>query len=204
MRKTLAIIFALIAWFAVIEQLVLMLHNSALPASEILIRFFSYFTILTNSLVALYFTMQALNISWTYKPGILTGLTVYIFIVGIVYQLLLRHLWQPAGMQLIVDELLHTLNPLIVLLFWYLYEKKREVKYSLIKFLLIYPLCYLVYILLRGSFSGFYPYPFVNVTELGWMKTLLNSFLLTIFFIFVSWLFIAIGRKMSNKKLLSV
>ncbi|MFZ5976285.1 MULTISPECIES: Pr6Pr family membrane protein [unclassified Hydrotalea] len=32
---------------------------------------------------------------------------------------------------------------------------------------LIYPLLYLVYILIRGSFSGFYPYPFVNVLQIG-------------------------------------
>ncbi|HEY0059760.1 MAG TPA: hypothetical protein VGB56_11545 [Flavisolibacter sp.] len=32
-----------------------------------------------------------------------------------------------------------------------------------------------------GAYSAFYPYPFVNVAEIGSAKTLINSFLLMLF-----------------------
>lgn len=202
MRRSLALLFAVIVWFAVIVQFILMIQNRTASVPETIVRFFSFFTILTNTIVALFFTGQVLNAGRTYRPGILSAVTVYIFMVGIVYQVLLRHIWQPKGLQLIVDELLHTINPLIVILYWYLYEEKSLVKYSQIKGWLVYPLAYLVYIMIRGSFSGFYPYPFVNVAEIGLARVLLNSGLLTLFFIVISFLLIIIGRKTEKKSLL--
>ncbi len=201
MRKSLALLFTVIVWFAVIVQFILMIQNRTASVAETIVRFFSFFTILTNTIVALFFTGQVLNVGRTYRPGILSAVTVYIFIVGIVYQVLLRHIWEPHGLQLVVDEILHTINPLIVLLYWYLYEEKSLVKYSQIKGWLAYPLAYLVYIMIRGSFSGFYPYPFINVAQIGLAKALLNSGLLTLFFIVISFLLIIIGWKTEKKSL---
>lgn len=199
MRKRLAMIFALIIWFAVVVQFILMLQNRVASVPETIVRFLSFFTILTNTIVALYFTGQSLNVGITYKPGILTAVTVYIFMVGIVYQVVLRHLWQPTGLQFVVDELLHTLNPLFVILYWYLYEKKSLVTYGQIKWWLIYPVGYMIYIIIRGKFSGFYPYPFVDVPKIGFTKALLNGGLLALFFALVAYLFIAIGRNIEKK-----
>jgi len=119
--------------------------------------------------------------------------------VGDVYQVLLRHLWHVTGLQLVVDELLHTINPLLVILYWYLYEKKDAVKYGQIKTWIIYPLVYCLYILLRGSLAGFYAYTFVDVPTIGLQRTLLNCGLLMVFFILVAILFVAMGKKMSPK-----
>ena len=200
MRQKIALLFAVIVWFAVIAQLVLMIQNRVASIPETIIRFFSFFTILTNLLVAFYFTSQALKRGNFNKPGVLTAITVYITIVGLVYQVLLRHIWQPTGLQLVVDELLHTINPLIVVLFWYLYEKKDAVKYSQIRSWLIYPAAYLVYVLIRGSLSAFYPYPFINVARIGTTKTLLNSSLLLAFFIVTAFIFVAVGKGLAKKR----
>ena len=201
MRKSLAFIFAVVVWFAVIVQFILMLQNRTASIGETIVRFFSFFTILTNTIVALFLTGQVLNVGATYRPGALSAVTVYIFIVGIVYQVLLRHIWQPTGLQLIVDELLHTINPLLVILYWYLYEEKSLVKYAQIKGWLVYPLVYLIYIMIRGSLSDFYPYPFINVTEIGIGTTLINSGLLTLFFVIISFLLILIGKNTEKKSI---
>ena len=203
MRKVLALIFALVAWFALVAQFVLMLQNRTASIPETVVRFFSFFTILTNLIVALFYTAQLLNIAKSYKPGILSAVTVYIFIVGIVYQILLRHIWQPQGLQQVVDELLHTINPLLVILYWYLFEKKLLIRYSHIIAWMVYPIMYLIYILVRGEYSGFYPYPFVNVDEIGISKTLLNSALLTVLFLAASCLLVKVGRMIEKKGLLT-
>ena len=120
--------------------------------------------------------------------------------VGIVYQILLRHLWQPAGIQFIVDESLHTLNPLLVIIYWYLYEKKWSVNYSQVKLWLVYPLGYMACVLIRGRLSGFYPYPFINVVKIGLARAIVNSGLLTLTFVAISCFFIFIGRKIDKMK----
>lgn len=203
MKKGLALFFALIAWFAVITQLVLMIENRVADIPETLIRFFSFFTILTNTLVALYFTYLVLppykESKWLTKPGTLTAITIYITMVGSVYQIALRHIWQPQGMQLIVDELLHTIIPVLVIIFWFIYEDVKAINYSQILTWAIYPLVYLLFILIRGACSNFYPYPFVNVTEIGLKAALLNSGVLMMVFIGISALFIFVGKLISKR-----
>lgn len=194
MKKHLSLIFASITWFAVIAQYYLMIENRVTPIIETSIRFFSFFTILTNSLVAIYFTLSILKKKIIDKPGTLTAVTVYITIVGIVYQIILRPIWKPTGLQMIVNELLHSVIPLLVILFWYLYEEKKSLTYKQLPMWLIYPFVYLLYILVRGSISNFYPYPFVDVANLGFAKVLSNSAILMLVFISIAALFITLGK----------
>lgn len=195
---------AAIGWFAVIMQFVLMMQNRVESLTETTLRFFSFFTILTNSLVALYFSVLWYKkptslLTRFEKPGFLTAVTLYITIVGVVYQFVLRGIWEPTGMQRIVDELLHSVIPVYVLVFWFVYENKMSVAWKSIPSWLLYPLFYLIFILIRGHLSGFYPYPFVNVTELGLEKVLLNSGALVFAFLVLAFVLIAIGKQLKSK-----
>lgn len=199
MHKTLSLLLAIIVWFAVTAQFWLIIENRATDIPETVIRFFSFFTILTNILAAMYFSGQYSGKQFTNQPGVLTAVTCYIFIVGIVYQIVLRQLWHPTGLQKLADELLHSVNPLLVILYWYNYEKKDGLHYRAIKNWLIYPVVYLLYILIRGNFSGFYPYPFADVKNIGIQKALLNSSIILLFFIGIACLLIALGKRMAKK-----
>jgi len=134
MKKVLAALFALIGWFAVITQFVLMMNNRVASIPETVVRFFSFFTILTNILVALYFTVLALTrkerSTFVDRPGTLTVVTIYITMVGAVYQIVLRHVWQPTGLQMIVDELLHTIIPVLVIIFGYCMKTSKQLNIS--------------------------------------------------------------------------
>ncbi|MEO7961116.1 MAG: hypothetical protein ABIR19_06205, partial [Ginsengibacter sp.] len=55
-RKLLFVI-SLLGWFALLSQLYLILQNRVAPVFETVIRYFSFFTILTNILVAVCATM---------------------------------------------------------------------------------------------------------------------------------------------------
>ncbi len=199
MRRTVAIAFALTGWFAVIMQYVLMLKNSEVAATETTIRFFSYFTILTNLLTAIVLTCESFRKTQDSDSGFLTAIVVYITIVGMVYQISLRPLWSPQGMQKLVDELLHSVIPVFVILYWVLYGNKQRLQYKQLVGWLLFPLIYLAFVLTRGRFSGFYPYPFINVKELGIGKVLANAVGLTLGFVLVSVLFIAIGKRIYQK-----
>lgn len=190
---------AALGWFAVVVQFILMMQHRVESLAETTIRFFSFFTILTNCLVTLYFTVLWLNkplflLKPFQKPGYLTAVTVYISVVGLVYQLVLRGIWEPTGMQKLVDELLHSVIPLFVIVYWFNYENKKEVNWKAIPGWLLYPFLYLIYILIRGNLSGFYPYPFVNVTELGMEKVLTNSGFLVLLFIVTALGYVGLGK----------
>src|SRR3546814_6909640 len=108
---------AFLAWAAVILQFILMMENRAFPIPETIVRFFSYYTILTNLLVACCFTALVCKRveakpRFFANPQVLAATAVYITIVGAVYNIILRNLWAPAGLQLVVVEFLHSVNPL--------------------------------------------------------------------------------------------
>ena len=203
MKKQFDIIGFLIGWVSVITQFILMLQNRQAGIVETIIRFFSFFTILTNTLVALYFTARAFKIknevfSIFYKKGTLTALTVFILVVGMVYQIILRHVWEPKGLQLIIDEMLHTINPIFVLVYWILFALREDVNFQNIKSWLWYPVIYFAYIIIRGYFSGFYPYPFVNIPVIGYKQLFINFILICSFIIALSAILVAIGRKLKR------
>lgn len=191
-----ALFIALLAWFAVLLQLVLIIVNRTTPVTETIIRFFSYFTILTNILVAIGFTSLVLNKGDGFfsKISNLTALVVYILIVGIVYNIILRWLWQPEGWQRLADELLHVGVPVLAFLYWFFYHRKVVIPWKKSFYWLIYPLVYCLYVLLRGSTSKFYPYPFIDVEQLGYPAVVINCLYVTAAFLLVSLLLIAAGR----------
>ena len=190
---------AVMAWAAVILQLYLIIVNRTVSIPETLLRFFTFFTILSNILVAVCFTVLALKpriegSDFFSGAGVLSAVTVYITIVGTVYQFVLRQIWDPQGLQKIVDELLHTVIPAYFILFWFLFARKFTLQWNQILPWLIFPLCYLIIILFRGALAGYYPYPFVNVTKLGYAKVFLNCGMVLIAFLFFSALLVAVAR----------
>lgn len=202
-KKIFLLLGASMGWFAVIFQFYLMLQNRVASVAETTLRFFSYFTILTNLLVAFYFLFSMVKkdtvlSAFFRKRGQLTALLVYISIVGIVYQVLLRPLWSPQGWQQVVDELLHSIIPLYVLLFWWLFEDRKGLEWKMIPSWLLYPILYLFCILFRGALSGFYPYPFIDVSLLGYEKVALNSLLMSAGFVFMSFLFMGVAKLTSR------
>ena len=205
MKRFFVAILILAGWFALVSQFILMMENRVESIPETIIRYFSFFTILTNLIVAIYFTQLLFRknnevTSLPKRNNNLTAITVYIVIVGLVYQVVLRSLWHPEGLQKLVDELLHTIIPAAVLIFWLVYQNFDRLKWNSIFPWLIYPLVYLVYVLIRGKSSGYYPYPFVDVDQLGIQKVIINSTFLLLFFVFISAILIGCGKLMLSKK----
>lgn len=203
--RWLAAAIVILGWFALIAQFYLILLNRTAPVAETIVRYFSFFTILTNLLVALCFSFLLLNPKSTAgtffsRNSTLAAVTVYILVVGLVYNLILRFLWQPRGLQLVVDELLHTVIPLLCIIFWWNNQRAKKLQWKNIFVFLIYPLLYILFVLVRGISSGFYPYPFIDVNAIGLNKVLINSGLLALCFVVVSAVFIAVDRKIYSKQ----
>jgi apolipoprotein N-acyltransferase len=127
------------------------------------------------------------------------AIAVYIATVGITFNIILRNLLIIEGFSAIANELLHVVVPVLYVIYWIFFAAKARLKFSVIFSWLIFPLIYLAVILIRGAISGYYPYPFMDVTQLGYATVAVNSLAMIIGFVVLSILCIFIGRSLSPK-----
>lgn len=199
LKSVLAAGIGLIALFAIAMQFILSSFTLEISGAEYIVRFFSYFTILSNVLVMLcccciVFSSKSRFGRWITKPASMTAITLYILVVGIIYNGILRFLLDLHGMMQVVDELLHVVIPLSFFLYWWFLVDKSGITWNQVFYWMVFPLIYLLYTLCHGAYSDFYPYPFVNVTDLGMGRVLINSFGVTFVFLIVGLLLIAMGK----------
>ncbi len=182
-RRRLITGLAVLGWAGLTIQLYLIFFaRLSIGASLLggLVSFFSYFTILTNTLVATVLTCavterESAARRWFLQPWVSSGIAVSIAVVGLAYSILLRHLWHPEGWQFVADELLHDVMPLLFLGYWWRCVPKGTLRLWHLPLWLIYPLVYFIYALLRGHLLGAYAYPFIDVAVLGYPQVLANA-----------------------------
>lgn len=151
-----------------------------------------FFTMLTNLLVALVMTWVA--VGRRTSPEVLGGLTLSIILVGAIYWALLQNLHHPGGTAHIANLLLHRASPLMMSLWWLLFAPKARLKWTAPWLWVSYPLAYFIYVLGRGHLEGRYPYPFIDVSRIGWLQTSLNAGGIALAFILAGYLIVWIDR----------
>lgn len=200
LRQLYLVVMAIAAWFAVALQIFLVVRivtDEGQPAINGVVNALSYFTVLTNLLVAIVVTASVLrgnSDTFLTRPSIMSAIAVYIFVVGLMYSLFLRALWEPTGLQLVADVGLHDLMPILYVLYWLLFVPKGTLRWNQPIYWLIYPAMYFTYSLLRGAFTGRYLYPFGDVSALGYPAVLANSAILLVGFLVLGLMLVAIGR----------
>ena len=188
--------------FALLLQLWLALcaaPGQGLTRGVALWRYFGYFTILTNLLVVVALAAWALGprnapARFLRRVSVQTSIAVAIVIVGIVYHALLANLGQPQGWAWIANQLLHTVMPLLFVAHWWFVVPKLRLPWSQVAGSLAYPAAYAAYALLRGAFDGWYPYPFIDVAQLGYPRVAAHACGLFAAFAVVALALVAVGR----------
>ncbi|MEO8574816.1 MAG: Pr6Pr family membrane protein [Pyrinomonadaceae bacterium] len=163
------------------------------------LRFFEYFTILTNLIVAVSLSAALLAPStpiggFFSRKSVRTAVAVYIALVGIVYNFVLQGLNDFTGAAIVADSLTHDIVPTLYTIYWFVFVRKGGLTWAMPLWWLAYPVVYLPYILIRGLSTGRYPYPFLDVGELGFGTVLLNSALLTVVFLALGELFVGADK----------
>lgn len=131
--------------------------------------FFSYFTVLSNLFAVLVLLVSAYTPAHSERPwlSLLRYLSaVQMAIVGLVFALLLRNL-DVGLMQAWINTVLHYLMPVAIVLDWLLAPPPSPLARKALSKALVLPALYLVYTLLRGQQTGWYPYPFLNPANVG-------------------------------------
>jgi hypothetical protein len=201
-RRRFVAVAAVLGWAGLSIQLYLIFYSRwTLGASLLggLVSFFSYFTVLSNTLVATVLTCaltsrESAARRWFLQPWVSGAIAVSIAVVGLAYNILLRHLWHPEGWQWLADELMHDVMPLLFLAWWWLCVPKGTLRLRHIALWVIYPLLYFAYALLRGHLLAVYPYPFIDVDKLGYPQVFVNAGGLLAGFMVIALVLIALDR----------
>lgn len=199
-EKFYLVAMAIVGWLAVLLQIALVVKtftSSGQSALGAVIQALSYFTVLTNLMVAIVVTVKAArggSESFLTRPSAMSAVAVYIFVVGLIYSLLLRALWDPTGLQKTADVALHDFMPILYVLYWFAFVPKGSLRWGQPVRWLIYPLGYVAYSLVRGALTGVYPYHFADVNAIGYPAVLLNTVMLLGGFVILGAIAVAVNR----------
>ncbi|WP_280228242.1 Pr6Pr family membrane protein [Nocardia cyriacigeorgica] len=155
--------------------------------------YFSYFTIQSNVLGVVVLLVGALldpaDRRWQAIRG---ASTLYLLITGVVYAVLLANIdvmltdrW--------INDVLHRLLPLVMVLDWVVVPVTLGLTGRLLGALLIYPAVYGAYTLIRGPFVDWYPYPFLDPREQGYVSLVIGLVVLTGVFALLAVAVVALG-----------
>lgn len=142
-----------------------------------LIRFFSYFTVESNILVAV--TALTLLLAPQRDGRVWRVLRIEaifgIAVTGVVYSTLLHGVVELHGAAAVTNVLLHFVAPIMAVLGWLVFGPRPRIDENTLVLSLIWPALYVAYTLAHGAASHWYPYPFIDVTTLGYVTTLRNG-----------------------------
>lgn len=204
--KRFVAVAALAGWVGLaIQQYLIFYSRWTLDASLMggLISFFSFFTVLTNTLAVVVLSYAGGQRDSAMKrfflaPVVSSAIAVSIIVVNLAYNLLLRHLWSPEGFQFIADELLHDVMPLLFVIYWWRCVPKGQLRFRHIGAWVIYPLVYFGYVLLRGDLLGQYQYPFIDVLTLGYPQVFVNAGGLLAGFVLVALVVVGLDKRLGR------
>ena len=158
--RTLAALVAAIGWAALALQLGLIIDKfGPLQGGW---RFIGYFTILTNIGAAVVATAVAMGTNRRIggaRARLMAATSIGL--VGLVYSIALRSLWDPQGLQKVADAGLHDATPLLFVIMWAIAPHgsldRKDFAWALVP-----PALYAAYALARGAIDGWYAYWFLN------------------------------------------
>lgn len=196
------------AWFALVLLFAVVAAKDAERGRTLLqttLAYFGFFTTLTNLLIAVGLACWAVAPrsrvgAFFGRPATTAATALYIAVVAVVYTLFLRRIWTPTGWLKVADVLLHDVVPASYVACWALLLPKGGLPWATTLRWLAYPTGYFAYTLALGAYAGRYPYPFFNVTRLGYGLVMVNGLGLLMVFLLLGLAFVALDRRLARRR----
>jgi hypothetical protein len=185
------LVLFLVSSISMITQLVLVIRGvnvlveddgSTASAPMRVVRFFSYFTIQSNVLAMV---TAAILVARPDRDGRWWRIVRIAAIVGmtvtfVVYFVALRPILDLEGTAKVTDICFHYVAPLMTVIGWFAFGPRPRIDPGSLLRHLTWPIAYIAYILVFGAATGWYPYPFIDVDDIGYGQTLLHSLFITV------------------------
>jgi hypothetical protein len=138
---------------------------------------FCFFTIQSNLLVAVTSILLLIRRDrtsdgfWAFRLSGLVAITV----TFAVFHTVLSRLYEFDGWDAVANQLIHTVAPLLAIAAWLLAGPRGHATPRIALLSLLPAGAWLVFMFVRGELIDYYPYPFVDVGDLGYARALLNA-----------------------------
>lgn len=189
------IFFALLGFSAVVTEIATLIERGIFNA----VNFFSFFTIESNVLVFITLLLSAVAVAAGKNDrlgGLRSAVTVYILVVGIGFSFLLAGLEDVALTAVPWDNaVLHYILPGAMLIDLLIDRPKNKLRFGRSLYWLLFPLVYLIYSLVRGALTHWYPYPFLNPNTNGYGSIAITAGCLLILGLALIWIVCKISGK---------
>lgn len=195
--RLLALAIALCAWIGIAIHVDAQWSQSGSLLSAIWV-LAGYFTVLTNLLVAITFSIIALRGPDAIGPRSLGGVTICIALVGIIYGLLLRGLVELTAGAAVANVLLHMVTPILAPVYWLTCVRRGALRWNDPLLWALYPAIYLLYALVRGSAQGSFAYPFINYVDNGALQVAGTVVIITLAFLVAGWLMVLLDKRLAR------
>lgn len=146
---------------------------------------FAYFTIQSNLIVGVTSLLLALRPerrSTLFRVLRLDGV-IMIIVTAVVFHALLAGLIGASGWSSVSNQLVHTVVPAMAVLGWLIFGPRGLVSWHVVAWSVVYPLLWVLFTLVRGAVTQWYPYPFLDVDELGYARVTLTILGITVGFV---------------------
>ena len=160
----------------------------------------SYFTVLSNVVVAVVMTLFWRQPGWTgrWAGALRLDALVMITVTGLVYAIVLAPISTATGWNYFSTVLLHYVVPPLTVLVWLVAGPRRLMRFDQIGLMMVIPVVWLAYTLVRGQVIGAYPYPFVDVAAKGWATVTINIIGIVVGALVLAAAFIGVDRVLSR------
>lgn len=150
-----------------------------------LLRFFAYFTIQSNLIVAVTAVLLARDPlrDGTWWRAVRVAGIVGITVTGVVHFFLLRPLVDLDGLDRVADKMLHVAVPLLAVVGFALFGPRPRVEWRDVRLALVWPVAWTVETMVVGAITGWFPYPFLDPDEDGWLAVAVSLVGITAFFL---------------------
>jgi hypothetical protein len=203
MKTKTTLSLAIFTYIVLISQLTLIGIIKGLAGDSFLeafTNFLSFFPVETNLAIAIILSVPLMVRSgaahdFFASNGVRAMVVVYSFMVVMIYDLVLQDLWEAEGLQFLLNYLTHKVIPIFYMIYWFNDRPRAQLKYTYSFAWLIAPVIYLTATLIRGYYTGYYPYPFIDVDRIGIATVLYNSVGMLFLFWIASLILVWIDRK---------
>ncbi len=179
------------------------LEGAATPVADLerVRRYFCYFTIQSNFLVAvaMLFILRERTDGTVFRVLRLASL-IGITVTGIVAAIALPPSPTYSALNLICDRLLHIAVPVLTLVGWVAFGPRDRVRRSDVPLTLVWPVLWLVATLALGPVVDWYPYPFLDVGVLGTAQVLVNCVVIALVFVALAALALWADRRLPRNR----
>ncbi|MCE5287801.1 MAG: Pr6Pr family membrane protein [Nocardiaceae bacterium] len=166
------------ALIALSVQFVVMWRGDTAPDDSRADRIFHFFTYLTTwtvliaGVMALTITIGADRNTPVWRALRLDSVVLPV-VIGTVNFVMLRPLGDLHGLANVGDHLQHDIVPILALTGWIVFGPRGRAQFSDVAAFAILPVVWVVFTFVNGAFSGWYPYPFIDVPETGFAAAII-------------------------------